>query len=278
MSAAAAALAVGATAIPASEAATKNPPKAAGKPAASKPSPSKISKFRQRQLEQLKTSAPGDEYFGRLKMSYLGINNTFRDDSIRAGSYTTNSGLISSVNFADDAMHDWARKYPHDAQLPRSWFLAMKMFRKIYTMDAQQKAFQYMNQIVQRWPQSYFGKLEKADLAKGFTEHYFALPVPCPTPVPTLAPGVKPTPSPVPSPTAVPTPTPTPAPGAPTIDVIPVPCVVATPVPTASPSPSATGSPAVLPSGSPAPVPSGALTPKPATTPLPSPQPTRSPR
>src|SRR5947209_1959540 len=148
---------------------TSKPP---SKPAPKKPSPPAVSKFRQHQLDMMKISAPGDEYFGRLKMSYLGIENTFRDESIRAGAYTTDSHITSQVDFAEEALRQWYIRYPKDPQLPRSYFLAYAMYRKVWTMPGQSKAWQYLHIISARWPKSYFGKLVQKDLI-GFTEHYF---------------------------------------------------------------------------------------------------------
>lgn len=169
-----------------------------------------------------------------MKMSYLGINNTFHDEAISAGDYTTDPGIINKVNFADEALEAWAHKYPNDPQLARSYFLAIKMYRKIYTRPAQEKAWQYMGILTTRFGSTYFGKLEKADLARGFTEHYFALPQMCPTALPsgvvatnTISPDL--------------TPTPSPAPGHPKIQIITPPCVEPSPV--ASPVPLATATP-----------------------------------
>lgn len=246
-------------------------------------------------MQLLKVSAPGDEYFGRMKLSYLGINNTFHDDSIRAGAYTTDSRMISSVNFADEALHAWERKYPHDPQLARSYYLAFLMYEKIWTKPGQDKAWQYMHAIEQRWPTTWFGKQMKKDIAAGFTEHLFAEAVPCPaTPEPTPMPSGSPngrhaTPSPSPSPTPTPTPepTPTPAPGQPAVEILPVPCFTPSPAPTiapviAPPLPSPSGSPAPgrMPSGAVTPTPSGAVTPTPsgALTPTPLPSVSPSPR
>lgn len=230
----------------------------------------------------LKVSAPGDEYFGRLKLSYLGIDNTFRDESIRAGAYTTDSHIISQVDFAEDALRGWANRYPKDPQLARSYFLAYAMYRKIWTLPGQTKAWQYLNIIEQRFPSSYFGKLVKKDLI-GFTEHYFMEPQPCPSPEPTLSPGARrppPTPSPTPSP--VPTPTASPAPGQPAVEILPVPCYTPIP-PTPSPTPLPSALPSALPTahGSPVPLPTGLLTPTPLpsarASSTPSPLPTRTP-
>jgi hypothetical protein len=220
-----------------------------GAPAASAPKPaataapkdacaSKKSKWEKTQCENYTHSAPGDEYFGRMKMSYLGINNTFHDESIRAGDYTTDSGIINKVTFADDALEAWAHRYPGDPQLARSYFLAIAMYKKIYTPDGQQKAWTYMHVLTARFGGTYFGKLEKADLARGFTEHYLANAQLCPTPLPngvTIPPDVTP----------AATPTPTPAPGQPNVQIITPPCVEPSPVATQEPmqAPSPTPTP-----------------------------------
>jgi len=208
----------------------------------------------------MKVSAPGDEYFGRMKMSYLGINNTFHDDAIRAGAYTTDSRLIGHVSFADEALTSWAKKYPNDPQLARSYFMAFQFFRKVWTPDGQQKAWDYAHIVIRKWPSSYFGKALQKDLAIGFTEHYFATPVACVT----LEAASSPSPSASPSATPLPTPTPTAAPGQPKIDILPVPCFTPSP----SPSPLPTGSLSPQPSGSASP--SGSATPSPGASPAPT--------
>ena len=207
----------------------------------------------------MKVSAPGDEYFGRMKMSYLGINNTFHDNLIRAGAYTTDPGLVAKIEFADEALVAWAKKYPNDPQLARSYFLAFQMYRKVWVQTYQDKAWDYAHIVVRKWPGSFFGKTLKKDLQIGFTERYFAVPVACPE-MPEVdtsaAPNRHATPTPSPSPTPEPTPTPTPAPGRPPAQVLPVPCF--------TPSPAPTIAPVVAPSETPAPVPSGSLLPSPA--------------
>ncbi len=246
-----------------------------------------LTKWQQRVNAMLKVSAPGDEYFGRLKMSYLGINNTFHDDMIKAGDYTTDPHTIAQVNFADEALHQWSQRYPKDPQLARSYYLAFEMYKKIYTLPGQDKAWQYLHTIVERWPNTYFGREMKKQLAAGFTERYFATPQMCPSPLPTpdasASPGRRrptPTPSPTPEATPVPTPEPTAAPNQKAVVVLPVPCFTPAPTPTPTPVPTyaPSVSPSPLPSGrTPSPLPSGALTPaplpSPGLTPLPAPAP-----
>jgi hypothetical protein len=200
-------------------------PAAAAKPAAKAtskdPCASKPSKWAKLECEQYNHSAPGDEYFGKMKMSYLGINNTFRDETIRAGDYTTDPGIIAKVEFADDALDQWSHRYPNDPQLARSYFLAIAMYKKIYTRPAQEKAWSYMRILTGRFGGTYFGKVEKSAIARGFTMHYFGDPELCPTPLPSGAP--------VPSTTPNATPTPQPGPGQPKVDVITPPCVQPSP-------------------------------------------------
>ena len=64
--------------------------------------------------------APADEYFGRMKMSVLGIRNALDGLERRASSGDRNvasmSGQLALVN---DAMQDWRVHYPRDSWLPR---------------------------------------------------------------------------------------------------------------------------------------------------------------
>jgi len=187
---------------------------------------SKLSRWQQHERENFKNSAPADGYFGRMKMSYLGLNNTFRDTAIESGDHTLDGRIISRVSFAEDALDDWASKYPRDPQLARTYFLAFAVERKIWVKANQDRAWVYLNRLVRDFPASFFGKLLKRDLAIGFTEHYYALPVPCtPAPSPPADAGVSPSPAPK---------------GGLRVDVIPQPCI---PPPAPSPSPSPPASP-----------------------------------
>ncbi len=231
------------------------------------PCASKPSAYQRNQCRKFNASAPGDEYFGKMKLSYLGINNTFRDEAIISGAYTTDDRIINKVGWADDALRAWMAQYPNDPQLARTYFLGIQMFKKIYTQQYQDKAWDYMHLIIRQFPTSFFAKQIKKDLAIGFTERVMADALPCPTPMPT---GFIPTTTPDPAAT------PSPAPGRPKVLYIDQPCVPpATPTPTPSPTPLPTATPTPAPA-----TPIGA-TPVPATpvpaTPLPaSPTPTPS--
>ncbi len=196
------------------------------------------SKWAHLQCEQFNSSAPGDEYFGRMKMSYLGIDNTYKDGAISAGAYTTDPKLISKLDFATEALQRWAAKYPNDPQLARSYFLGVQVLRKVYTQAEQQMSWQFIQLLVTKYGNTYFGKVMKSSIQGGYTEHWFGIAQICPTPLP---PGV------TPDATPAATPSPTPAPGRAAVNVITPPCVQPSPVPaemgpmpTALPAPSAT--------------------------------------
>ncbi len=176
------------------------------------------SKWAHLQCEDFNSSAPGDEYFGRMKMSYLGIDNTYKDGSVSAGAYTNDPRLISKLDFATEALRRWAAKYPNDPQLARSYFLGIQVLRKVYTQTEQDTAWDFMQILVTRYGNTYFGKTMKASLKNGFTEHWFALAQICPTPLP-LGVGV------MPEVTPDVTPTPSPAPGRPAVVLITPSCV-----------------------------------------------------
>lgn len=160
------------------------------------PSASALRKIHAFERAQYESSAPGDAYFGRLRMSYLGINNVFKDASMRAGEHTTDSDLINKLKDADEALQAWIARYPRDPQLSRSYFLAVTAYKKVWTKEYQDKAWRDMHAIVQKFPQTYFGKLVKKDLAIGFTEHYMPTPLSARPAHPRRPPRLRPNPRP----------------------------------------------------------------------------------
>jgi hypothetical protein len=189
------------------------------------------SKWQRAQCESYGRSAPGDEYFGPLKISYLGIDNTAHDVAIESGAYTTDSGLIARIRFADLALRDWERKYPRDPELPRSYFLMIHALLKIYTQPAQQEAWRYMQHVIHAFPGTYFAKLLRADASRGFTEHWFVAAQPCPTPARNQIGEL--------APIATPVPTPQPRAGQPRVDIMTPPCISVI-IPTSTPAGSRT--------------------------------------
>jgi hypothetical protein len=212
-------------------------------------------------------TAPADEYFGRMKLSYLGINNSLKDASIMAGDHTTFQAVISKIQWAENALLDWQKKYPNDPQLARSLYLMTGAYLKVWTYDGQERAAYYMLELRDKYPKTYFGKQEAANLNKGLTLHVFGASQPC-TPV-----VGEPTPTPAPAPTENPK-------EHIRVSVEPAPCFTPPPTPQGQPIavPTSAGAPqpgplstpaGVTPSGratAPAASPASAATPAPAHT------------
>jgi hypothetical protein len=80
--------------------------------------------------------APADEYFGKLKMSILGIRNTIKDQGLKidvdpnAAPSTSNA-----ISLTEDAIRDWQHKYPCDTWLPGTLFALERFYLKIHTDD-----------------------------------------------------------------------------------------------------------------------------------------------
>ena len=80
--------------------------------------------------------APADEYFGKLKMSILGIRNTIKDQGLKidvdpnAAPSTSNA-----IALTEDAIRDWQHKYPCDTWLPGTLFALERFYLKIHTDD-----------------------------------------------------------------------------------------------------------------------------------------------
>jgi hypothetical protein len=63
--------------------------------------------------------APADEYFGHQKMSILGIRNELRDTTLRVHYAPKRaSAQLRACESIQDALQDFASKYPHDTWLP----------------------------------------------------------------------------------------------------------------------------------------------------------------
>jgi hypothetical protein len=80
--------------------------------------------------------APADEYFGKLKMSILGIRNTIKDQGLKIDVDPAKApGTMGAIALTEDAIHDWQHKYPCDSWLPTTIFALEHFYAKIHTDD-----------------------------------------------------------------------------------------------------------------------------------------------
>ncbi len=74
--------------------------------------------------------APADEYFGRLKMSILGVRNQLKDLTAKVQFAPDRGGdILGAATMVEDAIRDWEHKYPQDSWLPKSVFLLSQTLR-----------------------------------------------------------------------------------------------------------------------------------------------------
>jgi hypothetical protein len=85
--------------------------------------------------------APADEYFGRMKMSILGITNSIRDTGVREGFDPLNaSKYYNGLALTENALEDWAQKYPQDSWIPRRAYDLSHEFWRMHTTEADAQA------------------------------------------------------------------------------------------------------------------------------------------
>jgi hypothetical protein len=158
--------------------------------------------------------APADEYFGPLKQSVVGINNTIRN---LGWYYDVNHDIGSqtflSAGLTERAIRDWQSKYPHDDQIPRSLYLLQRLYTKILTQQSRDHSKAIAEWIFLSFASSPQAKQLKKTLA---VEHLADIPTPSPSPSPKYQSIFGPnypsefqqTPTPVSSPTPIPSPGP----------------------------------------------------------------------
>lgn len=112
--------------------------------------------------------APADEYFGKLKLSVLGIRNTIKDVGLNLDIDQTRwVQQASKAEFAEDALHDWEKKYPQDTWLAKTMFALERMYAKLDSDEGRKHALASMKWLVHDFPKSWYAKTGKRELALG---------------------------------------------------------------------------------------------------------------
>jgi hypothetical protein len=102
--------------------------------------------------------APADEYFGRLKMSILGIRNQLRDLGLRL-QYTPEKSedVLGAAAMVEDAMRDWERKYPADPWLAKSVYDLTDLYARVHTAHGHQNAMRALRWLLHRYGHTPYG-------------------------------------------------------------------------------------------------------------------------
>jgi hypothetical protein len=103
--------------------------------------------------------APADRYFGRLKMSILGVRNSLVDLSARVSAHPQDAvAVYEQALLVDDALHDWAAHFPHDTWIPRFAHGLAELYRKVDTEDSRIRMNDTLDWLVATYPQSEYAQ------------------------------------------------------------------------------------------------------------------------
>ena len=110
--------------------------------------------------------APADEYFGRMKMSILGITNSIRDTGLREGFDPTNAGkYYGGLAFTEEALEDWAHKYPQDTWIPRRAYDLSHEFWHMHTPQADGQAQRCRAILFKQFPHNHWAVIARGESA-----------------------------------------------------------------------------------------------------------------
>ena len=133
----------------------------------------------------MKLLAPGDEYFGPLKLSFIGIRNTLRDTGLR---YDVNHDLskqtFATAQLTERSIRDWEKKYLRDPQLPRAVFALQRLYTKVLSQESRDRA-----RATAMWLTSDFRRSPQAKQMTKTLAYEHLAPLPPPTPEPTRSPA-----------------------------------------------------------------------------------------
>jgi hypothetical protein len=103
--------------------------------------------------DSLRGLAPADEYFGRYKLSVLGIANTIRDAGARIDSGSDPGNMLTGpLSFVTDAIKDWQQQYPGDPWIAKDLLALEAVYLRVPTDDGFRLASQTEAWLVADYP------------------------------------------------------------------------------------------------------------------------------
>jgi hypothetical protein len=113
--------------------------------------------------------APADEYFGRMKLSILGIGNIMHDTKLREAYDPAHAAdNFTKLAAAEDALEDWAAKYPGDTWLPGKAYYMSHEFWAMNTADADRAAERCRAMLLSSFAESKYSLKARGEVASMF--------------------------------------------------------------------------------------------------------------
>ncbi len=106
--------------------------------------------------------APADRYFGRLKMSILGVRNALKDLSARADAHPSDAeNIFAKAVLVEDALHDWHRHFPRDPWIPKYAYSLAQLYGKLDHDDARVRKNDTLDWLIATYPESQYAQLAR---------------------------------------------------------------------------------------------------------------------
>jgi hypothetical protein len=106
--------------------------------------------------------APADRYFGRLQLSILGVRNSLHDLAQQVEAHPQDAAHVyDKVVFVDDALHDWATKFPNDPWIPKYASALAELYRTIDTEDARVRRNDTLDWLISTYPKSEYARVAR---------------------------------------------------------------------------------------------------------------------
>ena len=115
-------------------------------------------------------SAPADEYFGKFKLSNLGIRNIIHDITIEGNSPLALPHQVTRISGAESALGDWASKYPRDLWLPGTIVKLATLLQSKQQPLYDEAAVSLYYLLLEHYPNTWFSKFAWRQL-QAFQEH-----------------------------------------------------------------------------------------------------------
>ncbi len=147
------------------------------------------------------TTAPADQYFGKLKMSALRI----RYETMQLKKRYENHDLLPDQTLhllllTQDAFDEWARLYPKDPWLASTGYELAQLYEELPGTVARDHAVALLVYVKSHFPETSYARESRDQLHRGIRAKLEPAWASTPSPTPSATPVVTPAPSPSASP------------------------------------------------------------------------------
>ncbi len=135
-------------------------------------------------------AAPLDQYFGKMKMSAIGLRMDVDRLGRRYHARTiSDPDLVHDAGLAQDALVAWQQKYPKDPWIVPTAFHLEQLYQAVQSNEARTQALVMLHFLAEKYPTSKDAHTARVRLAQGFPPLHDETAVVA-TPNPYGAPGV----------------------------------------------------------------------------------------